>query len=57
MPESKQDNGLTLSNMRGISYYDAKWDELLDQIDYESDEIKDAFVCKWICIRQIILSW
>lgn len=42
MPESKQDNGLTLSNMRGISYYDAKWDELLDQIDYESDEIKDA---------------
>jgi beta-glucosidase len=39
MPASNQDNGLTLSDMRGLSYYDAKWDSLLDQIDYSSDEI------------------
>lgn len=42
MPKSKQDNGLTLSDMRGLSYYDSKWDELLDQIDYDSDEINAA---------------
>ena len=33
MPESGQDNGLTLSDMRGLSYYDEKWDLLLNQID------------------------
>lgn len=38
MPESGQDNGLTLSDMRGLSYYDKKWDLLLNQIDYSSGE-------------------
>ncbi|HJA66447.1 glycosyl hydrolase family 3 [Lachnoclostridium sp. An169] len=42
MPESDQDNGLTLSDMRGLDYYDPLWDELLDQIDYASDEINSA---------------
>ncbi len=39
MPASNAKNGLTLSDMRGLSYYDAKWDALLDQIDYSSDEM------------------
>lgn len=42
MPSSNEDNGLTLSNMRGLSYYDDLWDDLLDQIDYNSDEITGA---------------
>ena len=25
--------------MRGLSYYDEKWDTLLDQIDYSSSEM------------------
>lgn len=42
MPASNQDNGLTLSDMRGLSYYDEKWDTLLDQIDYSSAEMTQA---------------
>ncbi len=39
MPESKAQNGLLLSNLRGRSYYDALWEDLLDQIDYDSPEL------------------
>ena len=39
MPVSKAKNGLTLSNMRGLSYFDPKWDDLLDQIDYSTSEM------------------
>lgn len=42
MPASNQKNGLTLSDMRGLSYYDEKWDTLLDQIDYSSSEMTQA---------------
>ena len=38
-PVSKEDNGQTLSNYRGLSYYDSSWDELLNQIDYSSDQL------------------
>ena len=41
-PASNQKNGLTLSDMRGLSYYDEKWDTLLDQIDYSSSEMTQA---------------
>lgn len=41
-PISNADNGLKLSDMRGLSYYDTKWDLLLDQIDWEAD--KDGFL-------------
>ena len=41
-PTSGADNGLTLSDMRGLSYYDEKWDLLLDQIDWEAD--KDGLI-------------
>ena len=33
----KQDNGLTLVDLRGKDYYDDSWDLLLDQLDYEKD--------------------
>nr|MCR4674966.1 glycoside hydrolase family 3 C-terminal domain-containing protein [Lachnospiraceae bacterium] len=32
------DNGLTLSDLRGLSYDDEKWDLLLDQIDWKGDK-------------------
>ncbi|MBW3089480.1 beta-glucosidase [Bifidobacterium miconisargentati] len=41
-PASGKDNGLTMSNMRGLSYYDKRWDNLLDQIDYNDDQINYA---------------
>lgn len=36
-PVSGQDNGLTLSDLRGASYDDPRWEQLLDQIDYTAD--------------------
>lgn len=42
MPASNQKNGLTLSDLRGVDYFDPKWDELLDQVDYSSSEMKLA---------------
>ena len=38
-PTSKAQNGLTLSDLRGYDYNDPRWDELLDQLDYDSDDI------------------
>ncbi|MCH5158622.1 MAG: glycoside hydrolase family 3 protein [Clostridiales bacterium] len=38
-PKSGADNGLTLSELRGLPYDDEKWDLLLDQLDYSSNEI------------------
>lgn len=42
LPKANQKNGLTLSDMRGKSYYDDAWELLLDQIDYDSDQINTA---------------
>lgn len=36
-PASKQDNGLTLIDMRGKSYFDSTWDLYLNQIDWDRD--------------------
>lgn len=41
-PVSKADNGLTLSDLRGYDYNDPRWDDLLDQLDYESDDIANV---------------
>jgi beta-glucosidase len=37
-PTSKAKNGLVLSELRGLDYYDPKWDDLLDQIDWDADQ-------------------
>lgn len=37
-PTSNAKNGLVLSDLRGLDYYDAKWDALLDQIDWNGDK-------------------
>ena len=39
LPTSNADNGLTLSELRGLSYDDPLWDDLMDQVDYSSSEI------------------
>lgn len=36
-PVSNANNGLVLSELRGLDYYDARWEELLDQIDWDGD--------------------
>ena len=36
-PTSGADNGLTVSDMRGLDYDDEQWDLLLDQIDWDAD--------------------
>lgn len=36
-PASNVDNGLVLSELRGLDYYDEKWNALLDQIDWDGD--------------------
>ena len=34
-PTEKAQNNLTLSDMRGLDYYDARWEEYMDQLDYD----------------------
>ncbi len=41
-PVSKAKNGLTVSMMRGADYYDSRWEQLLDQIDWDAD--KDGLI-------------
>jgi beta-glucosidase len=36
-PTSGAKNGLVVSDMRGLDYDDPKWDELLDEIDWDAD--------------------
>jgi len=36
-PVEKADNGLSLSDMRGLNYYDPLWENLLDQLDLTRD--------------------
>ena len=38
MPVSGAYNGLTLSDLRGADYDDERWEQLLDQIDWEKDK-------------------
>jgi beta-glucosidase len=42
-PKEGANNGLTLSELRGLDYTDPKWDELLDQLSYSGD-----------CLAQIV---
>lgn len=39
MPKSNQSNNLSLIDMRGKSYYDQTWDLLLDQINWDKDDV------------------
>lgn len=38
-PTANQQNGYVLADMRGLSYYDKAWDELLDQLDYSDSNL------------------
>ncbi len=40
-PVSNAENGIVLSSLRGLEYDDPMWDDLLDNIDYTSDELDD----------------
>ncbi len=41
-PTSKAGNSITLSDLRGLDLNDERWDELLDNLDYESDDVDNA---------------
>ena len=47
MPETKADNGLALSSLRGKSYYDPMWDELLDQLDLDDYDLYVALTASY----------
>lgn len=38
MPTSNAQNGLSLIDLRGVEYSDARWDQLLDQIDWDGEK-------------------
>jgi len=41
-PTSKADNGIVLSDLRGLDYSDPTWSDLLDNLDYSSSDISSA---------------
>lgn len=45
-PVSGADNGLVLSQLRGLAYDDEKWELLLNQIDWETD--KDGIIKSFV---------
>lgn len=38
-PTTKAANGLSLSSFRGLDYYDPKWNDLLDQLDMDAEDL------------------
>lgn len=51
-PTSGVDNGLTLSSLRGLSYDDPLWDDLLDQIDFTDEEAISAVITYGLYMTQ-----
>ena len=37
--QERQNNGMTLSELRGADYYDERWNTLLDQLDYNATDL------------------
>lgn len=52
-PASRQDNGKTVSDMRGVDYYSSEWDLLLDQIDYSSAQIAELMFYDQYTVRAL----
>ncbi len=51
-PVSKKKNGLSLIDMRGLDYYDSRYDDLLDQLDYDNTEAIDM-ILKAFCTGEV----
>jgi beta-glucosidase len=47
MPVTGADNGLALSALRGLSYYDPLWDTLLDQLDLDERNLFVALTASY----------
>lgn len=47
MPVTEADNGLVLSQFRGLSYYDPMWDDLMDQLDFSDPELYVALAASY----------
>lgn len=42
-PIANANNGVSLSQLRGLDYDDPMWDELLDNLNYDNDELSELF--------------
>ncbi|MBO4989038.1 MAG: glycoside hydrolase family 3 C-terminal domain-containing protein [Clostridia bacterium] len=51
-PKSGQDNGLSLSSLRGLDYDDPMWEELLDQIDFTDTDTISAVITYGLYMTQ-----
>lgn len=52
-PTSNADNGLTLSDLRGVDFNDTKWDQLLDQLDLSESDLYVALAASYDQTAQI----
>ncbi|WP_161522202.1 glycoside hydrolase family 3 protein [Bifidobacterium aemilianum] len=52
-PRTKASNGLTLSDMRGASYDDPRWEKLLDQLDLKDSSLYVALAASYDQTAQI----
>lgn len=52
-PVSNANNGKTVSDMRGVSYYSPEWDLLLDQIDYSSPQLLELMFYDQYTVRAL----
>ena len=53
MPKTGADNGLTLSDLRGVDFDDPKWDELLDQLNLNESSLYVALAASYDQTAQI----
>lgn len=52
-PASKESNGKTVSDMRGVDYYSSEWDLLLNQIDYSSSQLLELMFYDQYTVRAL----
>ena len=52
-PVSKQDNGVSITSYRGVDYYDSSWEDLLNQIDYDSEQLLTLMYKDQYCISPL----
>ena len=52
-PTTNANNGLTLSDLRGVDFNDAKWDQLLDQLDLSESDLYVALAASYDQTAQI----
>lgn len=52
-PKGGEEHDLVVSAMRGLSYYDPTWDELLNQLDYSSTQLMTLIFYDQYCTHEL----